>query len=293
MRLVISGETCGAAAGEERAAALAAGWLSQRPSDDVTVCALGRTPGDVAAALGRDVVSVSDVPRLADLPRGAGRFLFLDDLELAPGETQWEDLRDHHGGWANVASWLHTFDTPLLLGSQRPLLGADSALASLASTHPHDSAELATRLSANIGTIAALRRSLPLATVSGIGRAVGSASGRGLAEIARGLGHPTCDALTHLLATLARKHTWDDAALHIHVGDTLETWDMPTSVVSTVAAHVADYAVPVVAVATRVGIGARERGTWLIDGSMELTGLANELEDAGSRLARTWAPPWR
>ncbi|MDU0967696.1 MAG: glycerate kinase [Actinomycetaceae bacterium] len=291
MRLVITGETTAAAAGTTRAAALAQGWMAERPTDSVEVHALGRGPADAEAlSPGRLVVlgrPGEESWRDTDL---TGAVVYLADTAVGEGDwaDTWQALERDHGGWRGVRAWLGSAGR-IVAGTTAPLLGADSVLATFAQADPAAADGLRRRLTALIGDIEAAAGTLPLIQRAPAGRAPGSGAGMGLGEIAWRLGLHVTDTALALADAWEEHGAWRDADLAIHVGAGLNTWDLPGSVTALAAERAAAWAIPTVAVATQVGIGARERGEWGIDGALEAQDSAAALRVAGSRLARTWA----
>ncbi|MBD3688852.1 hypothetical protein H8R18_04700 [Nanchangia anserum] len=289
MRVLITAEATSAADGGARAHSLASGWAQVAPEDDIRANALGRAacdfPGD------RPIVRIDETwEDDNDVPDTTGCAIVLGDVAASVDfAARWRRLRDRCGGWSGVREWLTRPGAQVFAASPAPLLGADSVLATLALTDPaaaETQRRALTELSDDIERDQG-RRNLLAERSRGRGR--GTGAGFGIGELAHLLGVDVHDSLAYSLRLLEERGGWDDVDLHVHVGANLNTWDLPDSVVAALARRAGAHAVPVVAVGREITIGARERGSWGIDGTLESDDTPEALGAAGVRLGRTWS----
>lgn len=297
MRVLITAEATPSASGLERARALETGWRRQRSGDVLDLAALSGVAADAAATWPNRVVSVGRSVDDLDAALAATNphtLLHLADVaaDAVSFHELWRHLRARCRGWAGVRRWLSSAGG-VLAETPRPLLGADSALARLAVVDPAGAEREREALTGLLDDIEREARNLPLLDHRSPGRAAGSGAGWGLGQIALSLGIPVRDACASIADAILSNVDSESLDLHIHVGSRLNTWDLPDSVVARAAEMASSWGLPFVAVATEVGIGSRERGTWGIDGALEARDTPEDLRAAGERLARTWSLPPR
>lgn len=288
MRVLLTGEAAGTWSGADRAGALASGWREVRPGDPVAVWPLGTSPLDLP---GEDApVVIDDMPDVSGWVDAAEDRLVLAQVPAHTGSFAdvWRGLLERCGDWEGVRAWLSRPGRTVCAATRAPLLGADSVLASLAATDPARADRERVSLTALLAEAERAGRQLPLARALPPARHPGSGAGWGIGALALALGIPLTDTLTLGCQALAAHSVWEGVDLHIHAGRNLNTWDLPDSVAAEAAQQAGRHAVPFVVVAGEVGIGARERGAWGIDGALAARNSPADLADAGVRLARTW-----
>ena len=179
--------------------------------------------------------------------------------------------------------------------TMRPLLGLASVLALTVGLDARDDQDRALTALLTRVLAAPARSSLPIlgadgtpAESAGPGRLAGSGAAGGAAAMIAAIGGRLLATGDFLLAVEEADARLEGADLLILLQARLHSPELAESPITALSERAARFALPVVALGVESSLSGRERAEWGMHGQF-LTGGSIRLEEAGARIARTWA----